>query len=108
MFEVKYTTRFKKDYKLLKKRGCDMNKLLDVIDVLREGRELPPQYKDHPLRGDYEGHRDCHIEPDWENLGRDHEKSLFWGLYLPIWGFVSVLDRIHPIGGRISCSRIVI
>jgi hypothetical protein len=49
MFEVKYTTRFKKDYKLLKKRGYDMNKLLDVIDILREGSELPPQYKDHPL-----------------------------------------------------------
>ena len=31
MFEVKYTTRFKKDYKLLKKRGYDMNKLLDVL-----------------------------------------------------------------------------
>ena len=58
MFEVKYTTRFKKDYKLLKKRGYDMNKLLDVIDILREGSELPPQYKDHPLYGDYEGHRD--------------------------------------------------
>ena len=55
MFDVKYTTRFKKDYKLLKKRGYDMNKLLDVIDILREGRELPPQYKDHPLHGDYEG-----------------------------------------------------
>lgn len=52
MFEVKYTTRFKKDYKLLKKRGYDMNKLLDVIDILREGSELPPQYKDHPLHGE--------------------------------------------------------
>ena len=49
MFEVKYTTRFKKDYKLFKKRGYDMNKLLDVIDILREGSELPPQYKDHIL-----------------------------------------------------------
>ena len=48
MFEVKYTTRFKKDYKRLKKRGYDMNKLLDVIDILREGNELPPEYKDHP------------------------------------------------------------
>jgi addiction module RelE/StbE family toxin len=42
MFDVKYTTRFKKDYKLLKKRGYDMNKLLDAIDILREGRELSP------------------------------------------------------------------
>lgn len=34
-FNVKYTSRFKKDYKRLKKRGCDMGKLLDVIDLLR-------------------------------------------------------------------------
>ena len=64
-YDVKYTSRFKKDYKRLKKRGWDMDKLLDVIDILRNGGELPPQYKDHPLHGDYEGHRDCHIEPDW-------------------------------------------
>lgn len=41
MFEVKYTTRFKKDYKLLKKRGYDMNKLLDVIDILSWTGTLP-------------------------------------------------------------------
>ena len=49
-YEVKYTSRFKKDYKLLKKRGYDMDKLLDVVDMLREGRELPAECKDHPLR----------------------------------------------------------
>ena len=48
-YEVKYTSRFKKDYKLLKKRGYDMDKLLDVVDMLREGRELPAEYKDHPF-----------------------------------------------------------
>ena len=32
-FDVKYTSRFKKDYKRLKKRGYDMGKLLDVIDL---------------------------------------------------------------------------
>ena len=64
-YDVKYTSRFKKDYKRLKKRGWNIDKLLDVIDILKEGRELPPEYKDHPLHGDYEGHRDCHIEPDW-------------------------------------------
>ena len=69
-----------KDYKLLKKRGYDMNKLLDVIDILREGNELPPQYKDHPLYGDYEGHRDCHIAPDWILIYYKNEKSLVLSL----------------------------
>ena len=63
--EVKYTSRFKRDYKRMQRRGKEMSKLLDVIDMLREGLVLPPQYQDHPLHGDYEGHRDCHIEPDW-------------------------------------------
>ena len=57
-----------------------MNKLLDVIDILREGRELPPQYKDHPLHGDYAGHRDCHIEPDWILIYYKNENSLVLSL----------------------------
>jgi mRNA interferase YafQ len=36
-----------------------------VLDLLIEGDYLPPRYKDHPLRGDYAGSRDCHLEPDW-------------------------------------------
>ena len=75
-YDVKYTSRFKKDYKRLQKRGYDMEKLLDVIDLLREGSELPAEYKDHPLHGDYAGHRDCHIEPDWVLIYFRSESSL--------------------------------
>ena len=76
MYDVKYTSRFKKDYKRLKKRGWNMDKLLDAIDILRSGKEMPPEYKDHPLRGDYEGHRDCHIEPDWVLIYCKSESTL--------------------------------
>ena len=79
-YEVKYTSRFKKDYRLLKKRGYDMDKLLNVVDMLREGRELPAEYKDHPLRGDYVGHRDCHIEPDWVLIYFKSESTLVLSL----------------------------
>ena len=75
-YEVKFTSRFKKDYKLLQKRGFDMSKLLDVIDLLREDIELPPQYKDHPLKGNFVGHRDCHIEPDWVLIYFKNESAL--------------------------------
>ena len=57
-----------------------MNKLLDVIDILREGNELPPEYKDHPLHGNYERHRDCHIEPDWILIYYKNETSLVLSL----------------------------
>ena len=59
------TGQFKKDVKRAQKRGKKMEKLIRVLDLLIEGNPLPPEYKDHPLRGDFAGSRDCHLEPDW-------------------------------------------
>ena len=49
------TSQFKKDVKLAEKRWKDLSKLRAVLDVLIEGDPLPPQYKDHPLRGNFAG-----------------------------------------------------
>ena len=59
------TTQLKRDVKLAGKRGKDLEKLKAVLDLLIAGAQLPAQYKDHPLRGQFAGSRDCHIEPDW-------------------------------------------
>ncbi len=59
------TSQFKKDVKRADKRGKDMAKLKAVLELLIEGEPLPEQLKDHPLRGNFAGSRDCHIEPDW-------------------------------------------
>ena len=42
-----------------------MAKLKAMLERLIEGGPLPPEFRDHPLRGDFAGSRDCHIEPDW-------------------------------------------
>ncbi len=65
MLTIKYQTTFKKDYKRIKKRGYDIRQLENVIGILASGQELPAEYKDHPLIGDYKGCRECHITPDW-------------------------------------------
>ena len=62
---VKPTSRFQKDLKLIQKRGYNTDKLSSVIKLLDDGKELPPIYKDHQLRGNWVGCRECHIEPDW-------------------------------------------
>ena len=62
---VERTSQFKKDFKLAEKQGLDMNELKTVVRMLADGEELPEKYRDHPLKGDYKGHRECHIEPDW-------------------------------------------
>ena len=59
------TSQFKKDVKRAEKRGNELSKLRTVLDLLIEGEPLPPQLRDHPLRGEFAGSRDCHIEPDW-------------------------------------------
>lgn len=65
MRTISRTSQFKKDVKLADKRGKDLQKLKAVLDLLIAGNELPAVYKDHPLRGNFAGSRDCHIEPDW-------------------------------------------
>ena len=60
-----YTTQFKKDYKRVKKQNKDLDKLRAVIEKLVAGQLLESKYNDHQLFGNWKGHRDCHIEPDW-------------------------------------------
>jgi mRNA interferase YafQ len=62
---IHYTTQFKKDYKRIKKQIKDLSKLRIVIEKLTAGQLLEPKYHDHQLSGNWKGHRDCHIEPDW-------------------------------------------
>jgi mRNA interferase YafQ len=58
-------SQFRRDVKLVQKRGKDMAKLRAVIALLIEEKLLEPHYKDHPLKGIWKHFRDCHIEPDW-------------------------------------------
>ncbi len=64
-YEVKFTSQFKRDLKLAKKQGKDIDKLFDVISTIAEGRKLDAKYRDHSLSGNYDGCRECHVEPDW-------------------------------------------
>lgn len=65
MLRIRYETGFKKDYKRMVKRGCDISLMTDIINKLASGIPLPPKNRDHGLSGDYSGFRECHIAPDW-------------------------------------------
>lgn len=64
-YTVKPTTQFKKDYKLAIKRGLKIVLLEEVVATLAKGEALPEKNKDHALTGNWTGHRECHIQPDW-------------------------------------------
>ncbi|MDQ6913305.1 MAG: type II toxin-antitoxin system YafQ family toxin [Verrucomicrobiota bacterium] len=59
------TAQFKKDIKRQRRRGKEIDKIKVVIERLLTGKPLPPNYKDHPLTGNWIGRRDCHVESDW-------------------------------------------
>lgn len=67
MLRPEFTGQFKKDYKLAIKRGCDPDKLQEVITLLVNEQPLPEKYRDHALINsrNYKNMRECHIEPDW-------------------------------------------
>lgn len=64
------STKFKKDVKRAERRGKDLTKLRVALSLLIEEHPLPAEYADHTLRGDWQGYRDLHLEPDWLLLYR--------------------------------------
>ena len=55
-----------------------MLKLELTIDLLLSGKPLPPKYKDHPLKGNYKGFRECHVggEDDWLLVYKKNKNTL--------------------------------
>ena len=76
MMELRFTTKFKKDYKRIKRQGKDLPKLEATLEALVCGQALPEAMRDHSLGGTYRGHRECHIEPDWLLIYRIDEEGL--------------------------------
>jgi mRNA interferase YafQ len=65
MRQPDFSGQFKRDVRQSQKRGKDMEKLKTLLSLLIEGEPLPASYVDHPLKGDWRGFRDAHIEGDW-------------------------------------------
>jgi mRNA interferase YafQ len=64
------TTAFERDLRRVEKQGKDLDKLEAVVDLLQAQKPLPARCRPHPLRGDWSGHWDCHVEADWLLLYR--------------------------------------
>ena len=65
MFSLEYSGQFKKDLKLVAKRGLDIDAIYKVINILENDGQVPAEYRPHILKGDWKGIWECHIQPDW-------------------------------------------
>lgn len=78
MLKPSYTKQFDRDLKRMLKRGKNKEKIKTIIAKLINEQELEPKHRDHQLIGNYEGRRECHIEPDWLLIYKLEEEAIIF------------------------------
>ncbi|MBS7411118.1 MAG: type II toxin-antitoxin system YafQ family toxin [Candidatus Limisoma sp.] len=76
MYEIEYTTQFRRSFKKCIKRGLDPNVFKQAISILQSSGVLPTKYKPHKLSGKYAGFWECHLQPDWLLIWLQDDKRL--------------------------------
>ena len=76
MKKVSQTKQFSRDINRMRKRGKDLEKLQEIVKLLAESTPLPPNHRDHPLIGQWQPSRDCHIEAYWILIYTTDKSSL--------------------------------
>lgn len=75
MYNIIFTNKFKKDYKLLLRRGYNEVLIKRVISILVNKQMLTLKYKPHKLIGDYADCWECHLNPDWLLIWQINEET---------------------------------
>jgi mRNA interferase YafQ len=65
MYQIHYTSKFKKDFTIVSKRKYKLDLLEKTISLLILKNQLPPKYRPHKLSGNYADTWCVHIKPDW-------------------------------------------
>ena len=78
MLALEITGQFKRDYKREKAgRHADLDAVFKATaDLLVSETPLPVANRDHPLKGDWKGCRDCHLKPDLVLIYRKTRTSI--------------------------------
>jgi mRNA interferase YafQ len=71
MKALRITGQYKKDLRLVERRGYRLRKLVAIVDKLRAGTPLSPIDDDHPLKGPWQSYRGCHVQGDWVLIYQD-------------------------------------
>lgn len=75
MKELRYTRQFKKDLKRFLNQPKKLEELKIVLDMLHNEITLPEKYRQHPLKGEYSGCLECHVEGDFLLIWYDEESN---------------------------------
>ncbi|ASQ30206.1 putative toxin-antitoxin system, toxin component, YafQ family [Campylobacter avium LMG 24591] len=81
-YKVKLAKKVKKQ--LIKLNSKELDSFEYVVTKLSKDEPLEAKYKDHQLKGNYKGFRECHIKPDLLLIYRKNKDIL--ELYLASLG----------------------
>lgn len=82
--QASFTSSFSRDLKKIKKRGLNLDDLLEVIDLIIQNTpeskdELRRRHRMHSLKGSWKGSSECHVANagDWLIVWREHDGVAF-------------------------------
>lgn len=65
MYKVLLSPQYQRSFKrMLRHKDFKREKLEALVNLLEAGEALDIRYKDHELKGEYPGVRECHIQND--------------------------------------------
>lgn len=64
-YKISKTNRYRKELEKAIRRGYSKKKIDKIVNMLANDTPLPKKNYDHSLAGNYDGYRECHIEPNW-------------------------------------------
>ena len=77
MYKVFPSNQYRKSLKrVAQHKDFNVKKLDEIVLFLKNTEKLSPQYKDHELKGEYTGIRECHIQNDMLLLYRKEKDVL--------------------------------
>lgn len=76
--KIRQTPAFKRDLKRYKKKHYDITKVKVAVECIisKDTYKLKTFYKDHSLKGNWQGYRELHIEYDWLLIYKIEKESI--------------------------------
>ena len=78
MKTIRYSSKYKKDIKRYANQPDKIKALFDILKLLEEGKSIPAENNPHPLKGQYKGCWECHIESDFLLIWIDNTTDTIW------------------------------
>lgn len=62
---LRFSSQYKRDAKRFRNQPKKMEKVAEILRMLRDEIPIPPEYSPHMLKGEYKGCMECHVEGDF-------------------------------------------